>query len=70
MAERPLLLGFLFDMEGASARAAGIPINCNPYLRASEQHRRWQDGWNTSPPGNAGFEQSVSELVLGQRRTK
>jgi hypothetical protein len=69
MADRPLLLGFLFDMEGASARAAGIPINCNPYLRATEQHRRWQDGWNTSP-GNARFEQSVSELVHGQRRTK
>jgi hypothetical protein len=53
MADLPLLLGFLFNMEGERARAAGIPTDCNPYQVGSEEHRRWQDGWNSCPNGKA-----------------
>jgi hypothetical protein len=41
----PLWLGCLFLIEGEGARRAGLPLQSNPYCRASQQHELWVIGW-------------------------
>jgi hypothetical protein len=42
---RPVLLGFLFEMEGAAAYEDGKDLGDNPYQAISTEARLWRSGW-------------------------
>ena len=35
----------IFRMQGGSAFLDGVPVNENPWLIGTEEHRAWCDGW-------------------------
>jgi hypothetical protein len=52
-------LGFRVHKEGTSANIAGMRVAGNPCPIASRVHRRWQDGWNSSPQETPGWKSAV-----------
>src|ERR1700676_4791604 len=43
---QPLLLAWLFMVQGQHARADGRSEHENPYRRGSEEYRLWAEGWH------------------------
>jgi hypothetical protein len=41
----PVMLGFLFEMEGVSAYEDGKDLDHNPYPAISPEARLWRSGW-------------------------
>jgi hypothetical protein len=35
----------IFRMQGETAFLDGVPGSCNPWIRGTEEHRAWCDGW-------------------------
>jgi hypothetical protein len=46
MAQTPSLqFVFIFRMQGEMAFLDGVPVNQNPWVGGTEEHKAWCDGW-------------------------